>query len=77
MELMETLEEFSLSKREAEIHLTLLREMKFAAAELSKITAITITKIYENLRNLVHKGLCNENINEWKKILSAVESRMI
>ncbi len=64
MELMETLEEFSLSKREAEIHLTLLREKKFTAAELSKITAITITKIYENL---VHTGLCNENIMNEKR----------
>lgn len=77
MELIEKLEEFGLSKREAEVYIALLQKKEFTAPELTKITTITRTKIYEHLQNLVHKGLCNENIKNGQKIYKAVSPRIV
>ncbi len=77
MELKEKLEEFGLSKREAEVYVALLQKKEFTAPELTKITTITRTKIYEHLQNLVHKGLCNENNKNGQKIYKAVSPKIV
>lgn len=74
---MEKLEEFGLSKREAEVYVALLQKKEFTAPELTKITTITRTKIYEHLQNLIHKGLCNENIKNGQRIYKAVNPRIV
>jgi len=77
MELIETLEEFGLSKREAEVYIGLLQKKEFTAPELTKITTITRTKIYEHLQNLVRKGLCNENVKNGQKFYRAVRPKIV
>ncbi len=77
MELIENLEEFGLSKREAEVYIALLQKKEFTAPELTKITTITRTKIYEHLQNLVHKGLCNESNKNGQKIYKAVSPKIV
>ncbi len=77
MELIEKLEEFGLSKREAEVYIGLLQKKEFTAPELTKITTITRTKIYEHLQNLVRKGLCNENVKNGQKFYRAVRPKVV
>lgn len=77
MELIDKLEEFGLSRREAEVYIALLQKKEFTAPELTKITTITRTKIYEHLQNLVHKGLCNESNKNGQKIYKAVSPKIV
>lgn len=77
MELINKLEQFGLSKREAEVYVALLQKKEFTAPELTKITTITRTKIYEHLQNLVHKGLCIENLKNGQKIYKAVSPKTV
>jgi sugar-specific transcriptional regulator TrmB len=77
MELINKLEEFGLSRREAEVYIALLQKKEFTAPELTKITTITRTKIYEHLQNLVHKGLCNESNKNGQKIYKAVSPKIV
>lgn len=77
MELRDKLEEFGLSRREAEVYIALLQKKEFTAPELTKITTITRTKIYEHLQNLVNKGLCNETNKNGQKIYKAVSPKIV
>lgn len=77
MELIEKLEEFGISRREAEVYIALLHKKEFTAPELTKITTITRTKIYEHLQNLVHKGLCNESNKNGQKVYKAVSPKIV
>src|SRR4030066_1317080 len=73
MELISKLEQFGLSKREAEVYIALLQKKEFTAPELAKITTVTRTKIYEILQNLIRKGMCNENNKNRQKLYRAVK----
>lgn len=77
MELKTKLEQFGLSKREAEVYIALFQKKEFTAPELTKITTITRTKIYEHLQNLIHKGLCNENVKNKQKVYRAVKPKIV
>jgi len=76
MDIQNRLLQIGLTKREAEIYIALLQKKEFSAPELTKITTITRTKIYEILQNLVHKGICVENIKNGNKIYRAIAPKI-
>jgi sugar-specific transcriptional regulator TrmB len=77
MQLITQLEQIGLSKREAEVYVALLQKKEFTAPELTKITSITRTKVYEHLQNLIHKGFCNESIKNRQKVYKAVNPKIV
>ena len=77
MSLAAKLEQFGLSGKEAEVYIALLQKKEFTAPEVTKITTITRTKIYEYLQKLVQKGLCNVNLRNGQKYFSAVNPKIV
>lgn len=77
MSIIGKLEQFGISKREAEVYIALLQKKEFTAPELSKITTITRTKIYDHLEKLIHKGLCYENLRNGQKFYTAVNPKFV
>jgi len=77
MELINRLEQFGLPRRESEVYVALLRKKKFTAPELTKITTITRTKMYEHLQSLICKGFCHENLKNRKKIYWAANPGVV
>ena len=77
MDLINKLEQLGLSKREAEVYIALLQKKEFTAPELTKITTVTRTKIYEHLQNLVSKGLCNENTKNRQRVYRAIKPKIV
>jgi HTH-type transcriptional regulator, sugar sensing transcriptional regulator len=76
MNVINKLKQIGLSNREAEVYLALLQKSEFTAPELTKITKVTRTKIYELLQNLIHKGVCNENNRNGQKVYKAIKPRI-
>ena len=76
MELTTKLQQIGLTNREAEVYLALLQRKEFTAPELTKITTITRTKIYEILQSLVHKGICTESSRNGNKIYRGIDPRI-
>ena len=76
MELLDGLQQIGLSPREAEAYLALLQKKEFTASELSKITTITRTKIYEILQNLIKKGVCNESFKDGQKVYRGIKPQI-
>lgn len=76
MDIITKLKQIGLSSREAEVYLALLQKNEFTAPELTKITKVTRTKIYELLQNLIHKGACNENYRNGQKVFKAIKPRL-
>jgi HTH-type transcriptional regulator, sugar sensing transcriptional regulator len=76
MDLIDNLVRIGLSNREAEIYIALLQKKDFTAAELTKITNGTRSKIYEFLQNLINKGVCKESYKNGQKIYSAVNPKI-
>lgn len=70
MDIINKLKQIGLPNREAEVYLALLQKNEFTAPELTKITMVTRTKIYEILQNLIRKGACNESYKNGQKFLS-------
>ncbi len=70
------LEQIGLTKREAEVYLALLQRKEFTAPELTKITTITRTKIYEILQSLVHKGICVESSRNGSKVYRCIDPKI-
>ena len=77
MELINRLEQFGLSKRESEVYVALLQKKEFTAPELTKITTITRTKIYEHLQSLIRKGFCHESLKNGQKIYRAANPKVV
>lgn len=76
MELLTKLQQIGLTKREAEVYIALLQRKEFTAPELTKITTITRTKIYEILQNLVHKGICTESSRNGNKVYRSINPKI-
>jgi sugar-specific transcriptional regulator TrmB len=76
MDIIEKLIKVGLSNREAEVYLALLQKNEFTAPELTKITDVTRTKVYEILQNLVHKGACNESYRNGQKVYRAIKPEL-
>jgi HTH-type transcriptional regulator, sugar sensing transcriptional regulator len=76
MDLINKLKQIGLPSREAEVYLALLQKNEFTAPELTKITKVTRTKIYELLQNLIHKGACNESYRNGQKIFRAIKPEL-
>jgi HTH-type transcriptional regulator, sugar sensing transcriptional regulator len=70
------LKQIGLPNREAEIYLALLKKCEFTAPELTKITKVTRSKIYELLQNLIHKGACTENYKNGQKVYRAIKPKL-
>lgn len=76
MELLSKLQQIGFTRREAEVYMALLQGKEFTAPELTKLTTITRTKIYEILQSLVRKGVCSENYKNGNKIFRAVKPKI-
>ncbi len=76
MDLLNGLQQIGLSRREAEAYLALLQKKEFSAPELSRITTITRTKIYEILQNLIRKGVCNESYKDGQKVYRGIKPQI-
>jgi len=70
------LQQMGLTKREAEIYLALLQRKEFTAPELTKITTVTRTKVYEILQNLLRKGMCTESSRNGNKFYRCIEPKI-
>jgi HTH-type transcriptional regulator, sugar sensing transcriptional regulator len=64
--LMAELTSIGLSELEARVYLALLGHYKVSARELSQLTGIFRTQIYDVLRTLIIKGFCTEVIDRVK-----------
>jgi len=76
MDILNKLQTIGLSRREAEVYLALLQRKEFTAAELTKITTITRTKIYDILQNLIHKGAVSESYKNGVKIYRGIKPNL-
>jgi sugar-specific transcriptional regulator TrmB len=76
MVLTTKLQQIGLTKREAEVYIALLQRKEFTAPELTKITTITRTKIYEILQSLVHKGICTESSRNGNKVYRCIDPKI-
>jgi HTH-type transcriptional regulator, sugar sensing transcriptional regulator len=76
MDIINKLKQIGLPSREAEVYLALLQKSEFTAPELTKITKVTRTKIYELLQNLIRKGACNESYRNGQKIFKAIKPKL-
>ncbi len=76
MELTTKLQQIGLTKREAEVYLALLQRKEFTAPELTKITTVTRTKIYEILQSLVHKGIVSESSRNGNKMYRSIDPKI-
>ncbi len=76
MELLTKLQQIGLTKREAEVYIALLQRKEFTAPELTKMTTITRTKIYEILQNLVHKGIITESSRNGNKMYRSIDPKI-
>lgn len=56
-----------LSEYEAKVYLALLKKKSLLAREISQISKVPRTRIYEVLAKLIEKGLCIEILNNVKK----------
>ncbi len=61
------LQKIGLSYTEAKVYLNLLKKKNFTATEISQISGVSRSKIYEILNKLINKGLCIEIRGNVKK----------
>ncbi|MDR3667963.1 MAG: helix-turn-helix domain-containing protein, partial [Ignavibacteriaceae bacterium] len=74
--MIKQLQQINLTAREAEVYIALLQKKEFNASELTKITNVTRTKIYEILQNLINKGACLESYKDGQKIFRGIEPKI-
>jgi HTH-type transcriptional regulator, sugar sensing transcriptional regulator len=74
--MIKQLQQINLTAREAEVYFALLQKKEFSAPELTKITNVTRTKIYEILQNLINKGACTESYKDGQKIFQGIEPKI-
>lgn len=63
--------ELGLTNYEARIYLALIKKNQLPATEIARIAKIPRTRVYDDLKSLEAKGLC-QSIKEKKKLYSAV-----
>lgn len=64
---VESLVKLGLTESEAKVYVNLLKKKNFTATEISRISGVPRTKIYEVLYQLINKGLCVEILGGVKK----------
>lgn len=70
--LLNKLQNCGLTNNEAQIYLALLQKKEFIASELSDLTSVGRTRVYELIPLMVAKGLCMELQKNGKKFYSAL-----
>jgi sugar-specific transcriptional regulator TrmB len=74
--MIKQLQQINLTAREAEVYIALLQKKEFNASELTKITNVTRTKIYEILQNLINKGACIQSYKNGQKLFRGIEPKI-
>jgi len=74
--LISKLQPLGISGREAEVYIAMLKNSALTASEISKITSVSINKIYEVLQNLVKKKMCTENYLNGVKLFRCIEPKI-
>ena len=64
---IENLIKLGLKEPEAKVYLNLLKKKNFTATEISRLSGVPRTKIYDVLHKLINKGLCVEILGGVKK----------
>lgn len=59
------------------MYLALLQKNEFTAPEISRITSVSRTKIYEILQNLVKKGLAGQSYKNGIKVFSSIRPDIV
>ena len=75
-DLISKLQPLGITGREAEVYIALLKNNALTATELSKITSVSLNKIYEVLQNLVKKKMCTENYLNGIKLFRCIEPKI-
>jgi len=70
------LQPLGITGREAEVYIAMLKNSALTASEISKITSVSINKIYEVLQNLVKKKMCTENYLNGVKLFRCIEPKI-
>lgn len=76
MDLINKLQQIGLTGREAEVYIALLQKKEFTAPELTKITTITRSKVYEILQNLIRKGVASESYKDGQKVYRSIKPQI-
>jgi HTH-type transcriptional regulator, sugar sensing transcriptional regulator len=64
---IEELVSVGLTENEAKTYVYLLKKQVYTATEISRVTGVNRSKIYDVLDNLIHKGLCFEKPGKVRK----------
>ena len=64
---IENLSKLGSKEPEAKVYLNLLKKKNFTATEISRLSGVPRTKIYDVLHQLINKGLCVEILGGVKK----------
>ncbi len=75
-DLIAKLQPLGITGREAEVYIALLKNSALTAGEISKITSVSLNKIYEVLQNLVKKKMCTENYLNGVKLFRCIEPKI-
>jgi len=75
-EIITKLQPIGITGREAEVYVAMLKNGALSASEISKITTVSINKIYEVLQNLVKKKMCSENYLNGVKLFRCIEPKI-
>jgi HTH-type transcriptional regulator, sugar sensing transcriptional regulator len=70
------LQPLGITGREAEVYIAMLKNSALTASEISKITSVSINKIYEVLQSLVKKKMCTENYLNGVKLFRCIEPKI-
>ncbi|MCX6160773.1 MAG: hypothetical protein NTV87_05475 [Ignavibacteriae bacterium] len=70
------LQPLGITGREAEVYIAMLKNSALTASEISKITTVSINKIYEVLQNLIKKKMCTENYLNGVKLFRCIEPKI-
>lgn len=75
--LQQSLKEIGLSDSEATVYLTLLKKGKISVAEISQISGLHRTNIYDSLEKLKEKGFVSYILRENKQFYRATEPEIV
>ena len=75
-DMISKLQPLGITGREAEVYIAMLKNSALTASEISKITTVSINKIYEVLQNLVKKKMCTENYLNGVKLFRCIEPKI-
>ena len=75
-DMISKLQPIGITGREAEVYIAMLKNSALTANEISKITTVSINKIYEVLQNLVKKKMCTENYLNGVKLFRSIEPKI-